>query len=180
MRRIGIYSGTFNPVHKGHFAFAAEAMRVCGLDEVAFAPEHSPRGKQNVANLPYRIELIRQEISKAANMRVIELKSPRFTVQDTLPEIKDMFAGAKLTLLIGSDVVKTLLRRWENLDTLLTDVALAIGMRGDDRKEDVAETMACLEKKYGLPVKYTIVQAPFSDISSTLIRKQSAVASGNG
>ncbi|HEX9153598.1 MAG TPA: adenylyltransferase/cytidyltransferase family protein [Candidatus Saccharimonadales bacterium] len=179
MKHVGIYSGTFNPVHKGHVAFAAEAMRVCGLDEVTFAPEHSPRGKQNVANLPYRIELLRRETSKTANMRVIELKSPRFTVKNTLPEIKAMFAGAKLTLLIGSDVVKTLLNRWGNLDTLLADTTLAIGMRGNDRQEDVDRTMACLRKKYGLPVKYTIVRAPFSDISSTLIREQSTATSAN-
>jgi cytidyltransferase-like protein len=48
MKHIGIYPGSFDPVHEGHFAFAKAALETGRLDTVIFLPEMKPRGKPQV------------------------------------------------------------------------------------------------------------------------------------
>ena len=51
MARIGIYAGTFDPVHAGHVAFALQSLEAAKLDRVYFLPERRPRGKRQVKNI---------------------------------------------------------------------------------------------------------------------------------
>ena len=144
MRSIGIYPGAFDPVHAGHIAFAREAKRICGLDEVVFLPEPSPRGKQDVTRLSDRLALLRASLADEG-LRVATLTSQQFTVHQTLPEIEQLFPDATLTLLAGSDVARTFQYRWPGLETLLMRVSLAIGLRGDDVPAEMHDIMASLE-----------------------------------
>ena len=57
--RVGIYPGAFDPVHKGHIAFALAAITAHQLDKVFFLPEPSPRHKQGVKALDHRVEMVR-------------------------------------------------------------------------------------------------------------------------
>ena len=58
VKRIGIFAGTFDPVHKGHISFALQAIEAAGLDEVVFLPEPRPRHKQSVTDQSHRIAMI--------------------------------------------------------------------------------------------------------------------------
>lgn len=169
MKHVGIYSGAFDPVHPGHIAFALGALEACGLDQVVFLPEHSPRGKDNVSHLDKRIDLLRESL-KDERLSIARLVSKRFTVEDTLPEIQSMFRDSELTLLVGSDIVGTFAYRWDGLETLLSQVSLAIGMRGNDSQAEVAGIIAGLEKDYGITVNYTILRCEHADIASSHIR----------
>lgn len=169
MYKTGIYPGAFDPLHQGHIAFAREAIKVCGLDEVVFLPERLPRGKDNVTGLTERVALLREGLS-GEGLRVAQLASDRFTVKDTLPELLEMFAGSELTLLLGSDIALTLTYRWEGLEILLASVSLAIGMRGDDSPDEIAGIITALEKEYGLAVTHTIVQTEHAGLASSQIR----------
>src|SRR5258706_12226030 len=100
-KHIGIYSGTFDPVHPGHIAFAREALQTCKLDEVIFLPEQTPRGKEAVTDLSHRIALLERALADEPNMRILKLQSPQFTVADTLPEIHNLLGTTRLTRLIG-------------------------------------------------------------------------------
>ncbi|HEU5121705.1 MAG TPA: adenylyltransferase/cytidyltransferase family protein, partial [Candidatus Saccharimonadales bacterium] len=68
MRRIGIYSGTFDPVHYGHIAFAASAIRACNLDEVVFLPEPQPRYKAGVTDIAHRLALLTMATAAQSNL----------------------------------------------------------------------------------------------------------------
>lgn len=170
MRKVGIYPGTFDPVHDGHIALALEAINVCGLDEVVFLPERLPRGKNNVTDISDRVASLRKNLT-AGGLRVAELSSERFTVQATLPEILRMFAGSELSFLLGSDVVRTFTYRWEGLQTLLASVSLVIGMRGGDSPEEIAGIIDNLEKEYGMPITRTIIKTAHADKASSHIRR---------
>src|SRR5688500_13565413 len=113
--RIGIFPGTFDPVHQGHVAFCLEALRVCKLDEVLLLPERVPREKQNVADFSRRRSLLQDAVSARPALHVMVLNSDQFTVKETLPELQRKLGDAELTLLVGSDVVRTFLYRWEGL-----------------------------------------------------------------
>ncbi len=159
--KIGIFPGTFDPIHKGHIEFALTALRECGLDEVIFLPEHSPRRKTGVSPLKQRISQIEKRIEKYPRLHVAELKSKQFTVDETLPELRRL--GSKMTLLIGSDVAAHL-HLWPGLDELLGEMDLAVGLRGDHAADEIEKLVS------ELGVKYAIVETAHKDVSSSQLR----------
>lgn len=169
-RRTGIYSGTFDPIHPGHIAFAKESMRLCGLDEVVFLPEQKPRGKQQVTRMEHRVAMIERAIEAVDGLRVMQLASEQFTVRQTLPELRRIFGGSQLTFLIGIDVVRTSLGQWEELNTLLCEVSFAIGLRSNDTPEDIMEVVDDISSRCAMPVEYTLVATPEADMASSHIR----------
>lgn len=173
-RRTGIYSGAFDPVHPGHIVFAEKALRVCALDEVVFLPEQKPRGKNQVTSIMHRLALIERATETIAGLRAVRLTSEQFSVKQTLPELHQAFCNSHLTLLVGSDVVRTFLHRWEGLHTLLADVALAIGMRSGDTPDAVTAIMNQLTHAYGFPIHYTLISTPEADMASSQFRNGTA------
>jgi nicotinate-nucleotide adenylyltransferase len=168
MKQIGIYSGTFDPVHPGHVAFARTARELCKLDEILFLPERTPRAKRGVTDLAHRVALLEQGLRGQSGMRVLTLQTDQFTVKDTLPEIRAQTGNAQLTMLIGSDVVRTFPYRWEGLDTLLREIPLVIGMRTGDNAAETKAIVATLEQE--LVCTPTYMDADYADLTSSQIR----------
>jgi len=121
-------------------------------------------------DIAHRTALIERAIQDTAGLRSLTLKSERFTVKNTLREIQSLFPGASLTLLIGSDVARTLLYRWEGLDVLLRQVTLVIGMRAGAVQAETVAIMDQLAKEYGLPITYRLVSVPHAHMASSDIR----------
>ncbi len=126
--RIGIFAGTFDPVHNGHIDLALAAITVCNLDKVIFLPEPTPRGKDNVTSLADRLAMLRLATKDQPHLEVLELQQPTFTVADTLPELTARFEGAQLVMIVGSDIAAHI-HTWDGADTLLRTVELAVGYR---------------------------------------------------
>src|SRR5438046_2070169 len=128
MKRVGIYSGTFDPVHIGHVGFALQAIEAAQLDHVVFLPEQVPRGKVGVTDIAHRAAMLERTIApyRQLSLRLLD-DVPQFCVQGTLPALRQVFGSDELVLLLGSDVVKTFTDRWANLEDLFANMALAIG-----------------------------------------------------
>lgn len=175
-QRIGIFSGTFDPVHKGHIAFALEAARVCRLDKVIFLPERLPRAKQNVTDIQHRLAMLRAATAEHPGLETALLRSSQFTVQQTLPEILQLCGDAKLTLLIGSDVAQTFARRWDGLGELFANVSLAIGMRHGSDPDKITSILQTLGATQPQAVRYTFISSPNATAASSHVRtgRQSA------
>ncbi|HSX17269.1 MAG TPA: nicotinate-nicotinamide nucleotide adenylyltransferase [Patescibacteria group bacterium] len=167
--RVGIFSGTFDPVHKGHIAFALEAAKVSGLDRVVLLPEQNPRGKHSVSGHASRVALLQQAVAEHPLLDVITVSSPQFTVDDTLPELQQLFNNAELTFLLGSDVARSL-GHWHNLPALLQAVSFVVGMRQGDDQAEIEAAMERVAATHGLPVRYRIIQSPHAALASTHIR----------
>jgi nicotinate-nucleotide adenylyltransferase len=176
-RRVGIFSGTFDPVHQGHIAFCLEVLQACGLDEVILLPERVPRDKENVTDLVHRAALLRRAVGPFPALRVSVLNTDQFTVAQTLPELQTMSDGAALTVLLGSDVVRTFLYRWDGLRTLFEHTSLAIGMRQEDTVEEIAAIMRQMEATYDVPVQYTLIESKHPAVTSSQIRNGKHTAS---
>lgn len=127
-RRVGIYAGTFDPVHSGHIAFALQALRAARLDQVYFLPERRPRGKQGVEHFGHRVAMLRRALRPHPQFEVLELVEASFSVQRTLPHLQQQCAEAELVFLFGSDVVPGL-AQWPQAETLLAKYELVIGLR---------------------------------------------------
>lgn len=162
---IGIYPGTFDPVHNGHIAFALAALDAGALERVVFLPERHPRDKQNVTAFEHRVAMLRLATQDHSNLSVDALPDRQFTVAQTLPRLQEQY-GDGLAFLLGSDVVHTFLHRWPGLDDLLDAVELIVALRKQDTKAQVAGILRQLDR----PVRYTILASPQLHLASTHVR----------
>lgn len=165
---IGIYSGTFDPVHAGHISFALASIGRCKLENIFLLPEKNPRGKQNVTPIMQRTAQIEEAIRDHTRLKIMTLGMDRFTPRQTLPQLEKQFPGAKLYFLIGSDVVRTLPYRWPDLSLLLERTALIIGMRSGDREEEIEAVLKTLPAS----AEYTILRAAKNHLASSQLRSE--------
>ncbi len=167
-RRIGIYAGTFDPVHTGHITFALQSVEAARLDKVYFLPERRPRYKQAPTHFGHRAAMLKHAARPYKQFEVLDhLADTNFTVKRTLPELRRIFEGDELVFLFGSDVL-TNLPQWSGADQLLTTAELVIGLRkGDDhdRLRHEIETWPTPPKSLTMFVSY----AP--DVSSGGVRE---------
>lgn len=139
--KVGIYSGTFDPVHKGHVAFALKAAETAGLDKVYFLPEAVPRRKKGVTHYAHRMAMLRLATKPYERLEILDLPDKRFTVKQTLPRLEKLFGDDELHLLIGSDVVQYLPSGWPGVDRLLEKMRLIVGIRGDANQQGIVSTL---------------------------------------
>lgn len=178
-QKVGIFAGTFDPLHDGHIAFAKVALRSCRLDRIVFIPEASPRGKTNVTPIATRIAQIASHVQSSPLYAIRQLATERFTISTTLPEITALYPGATYVLLIGSDVARHL-AEWTNLSAVVEHFQFAIGMRDTETPEQVMAALQKAEQKAGRPIIYTLLTTPHAHLSSSHMRQSLSklVASG--
>lgn len=138
MNKVGIFSGTFDPVHSGHIAFALESIKTCKLDKIYFLPEALPRRKSGVTHLAHRLAMLELALKPYPKLKVMDIPDKQFNVNTTLPKIKKRLPESELFLLIGSDVLEMLdspevHKQWPEYDRLLKKVVLIAGIRNSDQ-----------------------------------------------
>ncbi|MDZ7744541.1 MAG: nicotinate-nicotinamide nucleotide adenylyltransferase [Candidatus Saccharibacteria bacterium] len=167
MKRVGIFSGTFDPVHRGHVQFAHDAIKWCSLDKVFFLVEPRPRRKQGVKAFEHRVNMVQLAIADEPKMGVIVLDQARFTPHETLPPLTARFKGAELSMLIGEDML-THMAEWPHVEDLLKNVQFIIGVRGEHN--DINHHIKEIEKVKGLEFHYSVFSTDLSDYSSSKAR----------
>lgn len=168
MKKVGILAGTFDPVHDGHLMFALQAIDECKLDKVFFLVEPRPRRKQGVRALEHRIRMVQIAIAKESRFSTIILEQARFSVDQTMPLLKELFKGAQLYLLLGDDVVNHL-AEWPHVDELLRDVCFVIGVR-DQELGVVENDIQALQKARGIKIKHNLIKSAAPSFASRQIR----------
>lgn len=133
-QRIGIYAGTFDPVHAGHMAFALQAVQAAKLDKVYFLPERRPRRKRHVEHFAHRVAMLKRAAVPYPQFEVLELVDVSFSVERTLPQLQRRFKEAELVFLFGSDILSGL-ADWPKADRLLANSELVIGLREQDDRQ---------------------------------------------
>jgi nicotinate-nucleotide adenylyltransferase len=170
-KRVGIFSGTFDPVHKGHIAFALEAMRQSGLETVYFLPEQQPRHKVEVTHYAHRVAMLKLALKPYKNLHVLELPDRCFDVAKTLPRLTKRL-GDDLYMLLGSDTFRYLAEYgWPNADLLLQKTKLIVGARLGEPVEMLEELTGLLPDESNVMILQAGVNyAASSDIRSALRR----------
>ncbi|MGH7983750.1 MAG: nicotinate-nucleotide adenylyltransferase [Candidatus Udaeobacter sp.] len=161
MKKIGIYGGSFDPIHHGHLILAREAREALDLEKVIFVPAAmSPfKGRAAAASGDMRLKMLHASIEGEEEFAIddCELRRPppSWTI-DTVLEIRQRETDFEIYLLIGEDNVATL-DRWRRFDELKKMVRFVIL----DRTGSQAQR------------NYHIVRRKI-DISATEIRKRVA------
>ena len=163
MLKIGIYGGTFDPIHHGHLILAREAREKLELDQIIFVPAAaSPLKEPPSASAALRLEMLQAAIKGQEGFVVdhceIQRPAPSYSF-DTALQFREREPKAQLFWLIGADNVSSL-NKWHRIEELKQLVQFAVLDRG------------CSELERQI---YPVVQRNI-DISATDIRNR--VASG--
>lgn len=167
MKRIGIYSGTFDPVHSGHVMFALQALEQAGLDMIYFMPERRPRQKKQVEHYGHRVAMIRRALTPHPRLELLETDDISFTITRTYHRLREQFAGDQLVFLMGSDVAAHL-HSWPGIERLCKDAELAIGLRATSTTTDVRRALAALPIMHS---RVHLIDSIAPHVSSTEVRR---------
>lgn len=174
--RVGVYGGTFDPIHIGHLAIAEEVRHTLGLQQVRFIPAaHQPlKDDPPQASASHRLAMVR--LACADNPAFVpddcELRRPppSYTIA-TLEHLRaELGPSVELWLVIGADAAREL-PRWHRIDAILDLARLAIMARPGCPFEPAA-----LEQAVPASVgRYMFLDGPHLDLSSTDLRRRLAM-----
>lgn len=186
MRKLGIFGGSFDPIHYGHLRPALEILNALSLDSMRFVPSgHPPHREAAVAPAELRLAMVKAAVIDEPRFTVDERelgrKAPSYTV-DTLTELRREFSKDALVLILGMDAFLGLTswHRWHELTELAhvavmhrpgIDLPLAgpLAVLLDERRE--LDPVKALARPAGSVLLQAVSQL---EISSTRIRELAA------
>jgi len=176
--RVGVFGGTFDPVHTGHLLLAEQCREQGRLDEVWFVPALHPPQKDvhAITRFEQRVEMLALALAGNPAFRIDELEKersgPSYTV-DTLAELHRRHPGHEFLLLVGSDTLSDL-PHWHEPGRVLELAGLLVMARPDNPVLSADELRARLHLPDSVPVRLEVVQTPAIDISSRDLRRRAA------
>ncbi len=173
IRRVGLFGGTFNPIHIGHLIIAENALEQLGLDEVIFAPAGIPPHKDDgeIAPAGLRMAMVQAAIADRPGFRAsaIDLVNdrPAFTWK-LLEQMRDEIPDAELVFLMGADSLVNF-ETWSRPERILQLARIGLAQRPghpitDHEWTDIA----------GLRERVDLFDSPMCDVSATDIRNRVA------
>ena len=172
--RIGVFGGTFDPVHTGHLLFAEAAREQAGLSSVLFMPAHIQPFKQSEETLSdddrYRMLRLATEGNPYFGVTTIEydLGGVSYTI-DSLRALQAEYKGARICFIIGTDMFLNI-GKWKEADVLISGFDFAVGTRPGYDSKAAAKTAEELEKMYGARIVF--INNPQIEVSSSEIRRR--------
>lgn len=159
---VGLYFGSFNPIHTGHLIIANHILNETSLHKVWFvvSPQNPFKPSATLLNEYDRLHLVQKAIEKDDRLWVsnieFSLPKPSYTAH-TLTYLKEKYPTHKFTIIMGSDSFQNL-GNWKNAETIISNYPIIIYERPG------------FEVKNDLGAKITIMDAPLLQISATHIR----------
>lgn len=161
--KIGLYFGTFNPIHIGHLAIANYISEFTDIDQLWFvvSPQNPHKQKANLLDDYHRLEMVHRAVEGDDRFRVsnieFNLPKPSYTV-DTLAYLSEKYPDYLFRIIMGSDNLENF-HKWKNYETILTHYGIMVYPRpGFDKTQYLPHP------------NITITDAPLMEISSTFIR----------
>lgn len=164
MKKIGLFFGSFNPIHIGHMILAEYMVEYTDLDELWFVPSpHNPlKEKKSLLSDHHRLALVKQAIESDKRFRAedIEFKMPQpsYTI-DTLIRLSEKYPNNDFVLICGTDIFKSF-HKWKNYKELLKQYSFYVYNRPGSNLGEYADHQ-----------KIKLFEAPLIEISSSFIRK---------
>lgn len=167
--KIGLYFGTFNPIHVGHLIIANHMAEYSDLEQIwMVVTPHNPHKQKNTLLDDYqRLHLVNLAIEDYPKIKPsdieFKLPQPNYTV-NTLAHLKDKFPQHEFSLIMGEDNLKSL-HKWKNHEYILENHAIYIYPRVSEAIEKESDSV--LENH----PRVHKIDAPIVEISSTFIRE---------
>lgn len=162
--KIGLFFGSFNPVHHGHMIIANHILNFSGVDEVWFviSPQNPFKQRSSLLDNYDRLLLVDQAIGdnyrlKPCNIE-FDMPVPSYTI-DTLAYLREKHPDYDFSLIMGSDNLVNF-NRWKNFDVILKHYKILVYMRTGHEHVPFIDHPAV-----------SVLKAPLLEISSSFIRK---------
>lgn len=172
MKRLGVFGGSFDPIHFGHLYLAITLSEKHSLDEVLFIPAaHNPLKEPDLTSSFHRLEMLKLALEPLPQFKVdcieLERSGPSFTI-DTLRALSTREKGkSELFLLLGADALHYL-HLWKDYERLFSFASPLVLCRDQKAFPELPELDE--ETKNFLQKGWT--EAPLLEISATNIRKR--------
>ena len=160
--KIGLYFGSFNPVHIGHLIVASHVANHTDMQQVWFvvSPQNPLKPAAGLLNEYHRLHMVHIAIEEDPRLKVsdveFKLPKPSYTI-DTLTYLQEKYPQHEFSIIIGSDSFQNL-SKWKNSELLMERYPFIIYKRPGFEPGDTSRA------------KTTILNAPLLDISATAIR----------
>jgi nicotinate-nucleotide adenylyltransferase len=160
--KVGLYFGSFNPIHVGHLIIARHILNEHYVDQVWFilSPQNPLKQQSSLLNEYHRQHLVQLCLEGESKMKcsTIEFKLPKpsFTI-DTLVHLKEKYSTYSWQIILGSDSLQNI-TKWKNSEKLLKDYKFLVYKRPGFTENHIQQN------------NIQILEAPLLDISSTQIR----------
>ncbi|MBQ2998435.1 MAG: nicotinate (nicotinamide) nucleotide adenylyltransferase [Oscillospiraceae bacterium] len=170
--KIGIYGGSFDPVHKGHVNAVLTFKEELSLDKIIVIPAYQPPHKKGLALTPseHRMNMCRLAFEGLEGFEVSDIEIKREDegyMADTVEQLREIYPDDELFLLIGGDMLLSF-QRWYAWHKITDEAVLAVAAR--NWEDDAAlEAEAAVLRSYGAEVR--IVPIDVKEISSTEVRE---------
>jgi nicotinate-nucleotide adenylyltransferase len=162
-KQIGLFFGSFNPIHHGHLIIANYMLVEVPFDEVWFvvSPQNPHKRKESLAGEYDRLEMVNLAIGNFDKFRALDIEfylpRPSYTI-DTLIRLKEKYPQMKFSIIIGSDNLLNF-HKWKNYQVILENFKIVVYPRKD----------------FDVNIKHEnimLIKAPIIEISSTYIREK--------
>jgi nicotinate-nucleotide adenylyltransferase len=169
--KIGLYFGTFNPIHIGHLIIANHMAEYTDLDQIwmVVTPHNPHKKKETLLDDYQRLQLVflaTEEYPKIKPSDIeFKLSQPNYTV-NTLAHLQDKFPQHIFSLIMGEDNLKSL-NKWKNYEVILQNHEVYVYPRLDDKR--ITEELKNSEYENNPIIHF--IDAPIVEISSTFIRE---------
>ncbi|MCT4699363.1 nicotinate (nicotinamide) nucleotide adenylyltransferase [Tenacibaculum haliotis] len=165
MKNIGLYFGTFNPIHIGHLIIANHMVENSDLDEIwmVVTPHNPFKKKSSLLNNNHRLEMVYLATKQYDKIKPSDIEfnlpQPNYTI-NTLTHISEKYPNYNFNLIMGEDNLKSF-HKWRNYEAILEDYKIYVYPRISD---------GIVENQFKDHAKIHRVDAPIVQISSTMIR----------
>lgn len=166
-KRLGVFSGTFDPIHFGHVEACRSAMAKCALDKVYMLLERSPHRKQLVAPHQDRLKMMDLATKDSPSITPIGLKTDNISTQNTLEFLKEKDPESEYWYIFGSDILEYI-ESWKGLEKLLNNFHLCVVLRDNADRQDVENKLEKLTSNYG--ARYVVLPTVWSTVSSSVAK----------
>ena len=178
-RKVALLGGTFDPIHLGHTAVAAEAVKHIGAEKVVFIPaKRSPlKGFSPIASDDDRFKMMALAIAnqKSFELSACELKkpAPSYTLETVRQFQADYGRGTLIYWLVGADSIDDL-AHWYKIVELIDECRLSAMYRAGCDPPDFAKFEPIWGRQRVEKLQQNVIETPLIDISSTEIRARLA------
>jgi len=171
--KIGVFGGTFDPVHYGHMKLAKQAVQECSLDKLIVIPAYEQPFKQGrtLTHGEHRYNMLKLAFEREDKITVSDIELAKGDVSytiDTLREVKQLYGNAEISFIVGIDAFLHV-ELWKDADELLQRYAFIIGTRPGYMESELDVLLHRLKKSHGTNV--TKIQNEQIPVSSTEIKK---------
>lgn len=167
MKKVGLFFGTFNPIHIGHLIIANHLVEFSDLDEVWFVitPQSPFKTKQSLLGDHHRYQMVYEAVQEYPKLKPskieFDLPQPNYTI-NTLVHLDEKYGEShQFSLIMGEDNLKSF-HKWKNFETILEHHSIYVYPRISNGE---------VEHQFKEHPQIQRVDAPIMEISSTFIRK---------